>query len=210
MKPPSTPAKKPNLQDKRSSDTRKAVFAATIGCLDNHGYAETTFARVQQASGLSRGAITHHFPNKQTLVAQTTMNLLTSILRPAGGQGKDGDPPRPVRDLILTGWKAMVQQPEGRAFVEILVACRTDDALRSQLADQLYAWDRDISASISKEYIGHSGEDDDAELLWAISRSFFRGLIIHQQFAPSETYILRMIERFADIMGQQMAPRDAS
>jgi len=73
---------KPTQQDRRSRSTQAKVIRATITCLDRLGYAETTFARIQERAGVSRGAITHHFPTRQALVAATAMELLSRALDP--------------------------------------------------------------------------------------------------------------------------------
>lgn len=197
-----------SLQHKRTKQTKDLIFRETVRCLDQFGYAETTFAKVQEAAGVSRGAITHHFPNRHALVAETALNMLGNIIDAIRRRGSGA--PRPVREQVLSGWTAMVTTAEGRAFVEILVACRTDAQLRALLDDKLAEWDQEVNAWITRDYVGSDPAADDAEILWAIARSFFRGLIIHQQFVPSEDHIRRMIERFADIMESQMTVRSAA
>ncbi|MEX0285971.1 MAG: TetR/AcrR family transcriptional regulator [Paracoccaceae bacterium] len=191
------------LHQQRSRETRDAILRAAVICLDENGYAETTFAKVQQAAGMSRGAITHHFPTRQALVAETAQRLLDNVMRPFHRDG-----PQPVVDMVLSGWKTMLDNREGRAFVEILVACRTDAVLRDTLAEALREFDTRIGAAINQAYKGAQPEPDDAALLWAIFRSFCRGLIIHQQFVSSPKDIDRMLTRFARMMEREMGPRD--
>ncbi|MGE4326707.1 MAG: TetR/AcrR family transcriptional regulator [Pseudodonghicola sp.] len=193
----------PNRQDQRSEATRKRICKATIACLDRHGYAETSFARVQEQAGLSRGAITHHFPSKESLVAATAMELLANALEPVE-QRRTQAAPTPVRDLILQAWDRVVNSSGGRAMVEILVACRSDRALHALLEDQLHDWDRQSRASITRNYIGEDAED--AELLWSITRNFLRGLILHEQFTGDPAYLARMVDRFARMMEAELHP----
>ncbi len=200
-------APKPNRQDQRSQATRARVCRAAAACLDRYGYAETTFARVQAQAGLSRGAITHHFPNKQALVAATAQALLSNALEPVRA-GPDGVPP--VRAVIRAAWAQVVNSSGGRAMVEILVACRTDPALHALLRDELADWDRRSRAVVAQSYRGADPEADDAELLWSMVRNFLRGLILHERFLSDPAYLSRMVERFAAMMETQLIPRETA
>ena len=204
--PRHTEANQPETQqDRRSQATKRKVCRAAIACLDRHGYAETSFARVQERSGLSRGAITHHFPTKQALVAATAMELLSNALEPAEHRSK-ARTPMPVRDLILSAWDSVVNSAGGRAMVEILVACRSDRALHDHLMAHLRDWDRISRQSITRLYVGAGADPDDAEVLWSITRTFLRGLILHEQFAGDPAYLARMVDRFATMMESQLQP----
>lgn len=188
---------------------RDKICVATIACLDTLGYAETTFAKIQDRAGVSRGAITHHFPTKHEIVAATAMKLLATAARPIERRlANPAGAPVPVRDLMVGAWHNIVNTAGGRAMVEILVACRTDADLRHQLEDKLHDWDRASRASIARSYVGREAEADDAELLWSISRSFIRGLLIHAQFAQSPDYLTRMIERYARMLETEMRVQD--
>ncbi|KUJ76256.1 hypothetical protein AVO45_13180 [Ruegeria marisrubri] len=181
------------------------VIRAAITCLDKLGYAETSFAKIQARAGVSRGAITHHFPTKQALVAATAMELLSNALGPVERRlGAPAGEPAPVHELIMKAWGKVVNSPGGRAMVEILVACRTDPDLYDLLKDQLHDWDRQSRAAIATSYAGTGPEPDDAELLWSMTRNFLRGLVLHDKFVSDPEYIARMVDRFARMMETQL------
>src|SRR5665213_600272 len=62
-------------QAERSATTRDALLDATIGCLVDDGYANTTTSRVAERAGVSRGAHLHHFQTRQALVAAAMERL---------------------------------------------------------------------------------------------------------------------------------------
>ena len=70
------------MADPRGEDMRKRICAAVVTCLDERGYAETSIGRVQALAGISRGALTHHFPSKQALMAETATRLLDAATVP--------------------------------------------------------------------------------------------------------------------------------
>src|SRR3954469_6197931 len=62
-------------QAERSAATRQALLDATLECLVEVGYANTTTARVAERAGLSRGAHLHHFQTRDALVAAAPDHL---------------------------------------------------------------------------------------------------------------------------------------
>ena len=109
--------------------------------------------------------------------------------------------------MLAASWERIVNRPEGRAFVEILFACRTDAALKEVLEAELHAWDSEVCRQIDELYLGAAPEADDAALLWSIARAFIRGLLIHEGFVRDPAHLRRMMLRFAGMLAKEMKPR---
>src|SRR3954463_12947322 len=62
-------------QAERSATTREALLDATVACLIEDGYANTTTSRVAERAGVSRGAHLHPFPTRTALVAAAHEHL---------------------------------------------------------------------------------------------------------------------------------------
>ena len=54
-----------------------------LDCLDQKGYADTTFAAFQERSGLSRGAIMYPVATRQEMIVGTAKHLLEAGWRSA-------------------------------------------------------------------------------------------------------------------------------
>ncbi|WP_136659813.1 TetR/AcrR family transcriptional regulator [Nitratireductor sp. XY-223] len=199
---------KVSKKDIKAEAMKRRICAAVVACLDEHGYAETSINRIQERAGVSRGALTHHFPTKQALVAETCMRMLNAAMRPMHSTMGEGERPAPADRLLMDSWNHIVNTSEGRAFVEIIVACRTDRELYNALADDLHKWEADSAATISALYRGSDAAGDDAALLWSICRTFFRGLLTHERFVSDPAYLARMMDRFAGIMNAHLLVRD--
>ena len=52
----------------RSRATRLRLLEATVGCVAEVGWTASTNAVIADAAGISRGALQHHFPNRESLV----------------------------------------------------------------------------------------------------------------------------------------------
>jgi AcrR family transcriptional regulator len=186
----------------KAEEMKRRICAAVVVCLDEVGYAETSIGRVQTSAGVSRGALTHHFPTKQALMAETATRLLSNAMRPLRQSG-----PQPIAALLTASWQTIVNTAEGRAFLEILVACRTDADLHEVLSADLARWDASVAADMNAAYQGSRPEADDAALLWSIARAFIRGLLIHERFVDDKAMLTRMMARFADMLAAHLKPR---
>lgn len=196
----------------RVAAARTRISQAVIRCLDEVGYSETSMNRVQSLAGVSRGAITHHFPTKQVLVAETALRMLDSALNPRRrnrDNGEDEAFPN-FGDFLHRSWNDVVNTPEGRALLEILLACRTDPELHAALSDGLYAWDEASNAVFRSHYLAKDDPGGQTDLLWGICRAFMRGLLVSEQFVSDREQISRMLALFARIMADQVSKLPAS
>jgi AcrR family transcriptional regulator len=185
----------------KAEAARTRIINAMVRRLDAAGYAGASIGQVQLDAGVSRGALTHHFPSKQALTAATARSLLDAALRTVEGRAKA----TPTAALLAHSWRRVMNTPEGRALLEILMACRTDPALHAALKPDLRDWDARIGAAVEARYVGDG--DGDAALLWSICRSFLRGLMLHERYAEGPEDLSRMITRFAAIMEAHLRPR---
>ncbi len=125
---PTAPATQP-----RALRTRARILDATISCLIDDGYHATSTARVQDAAGVSRGALMHHFPSKQALLLEAVAHLAARrgqwLTARAAELSPTADRTAAVMGLL---WSTMTG-PLFAAATELWVAARTDDELREAL-----------------------------------------------------------------------------
>ncbi|MCD2174854.1 TetR/AcrR family transcriptional regulator [Rhizobium sp. C4] len=203
--------KGPRKQADRVRDMQDRLIAATVVCLDRYGYSGTSISAIQDAAGVSRGAILHHYPSRQDLIAATASRLLDAALRPTReGRPGRGDGAKSLEELLLFYWRQVMNVPEGRAFIEIVVACRTDEALESALADLFTTWDAKVAESARLRFAAFTGDADDAALLWSIARTFLRGLIIHARFVEDPAHLENMVRRFGAMLSAQLSLKTAA
>lgn len=128
--PPSGTENLRRRQEDRRAATRVALLEATLQCLGEKGYAGASIGEVVKASGLSRGAVDHHFRNKLDLVAEAVAyfyeqrfeRLERRLITEAKADLTLSDRLRIFREDV-DAWS-----PIG---FEIMVATRTDPALRA-------------------------------------------------------------------------------
>jgi AcrR family transcriptional regulator len=124
---PTQTALKPRQRNAdRSAATREKILAATIACLHELGYHQTTTVIVTERAGVSRGAMLHHFPSKADLMI-AAMDYIARNMSAAHAAGL-----APIRDerarfaaLVDILWAEYVK-PVGVARIELILASRSD------------------------------------------------------------------------------------
>lgn len=133
-KPNGTTPKKPRrTQEERSATTKHALLEATLTCLDELGYAATSTTEIAERAGVSRGAQLHHYPTKAELVASAVEYIFQKRLDEfrASFAVLPADADRTTAAIELL-WK-MTSGPAFHAWLELLVAARTDPTLRASM-----------------------------------------------------------------------------
>lgn len=122
-------------QEERAASTKARLLDATIECLFELGYAKTTTTEIAKRAGLSRGAQLHHFPTKAELVTTAVDHLITrrnAEFRAAFTQlPAETNRAAAAVDLL---W-SIVSGPTFFAWLELMVAARTDSELRPIVAE---------------------------------------------------------------------------
>ena len=133
VQPRDTAPQRRRNQAERSAATREALLDATLECLVEDGYANTTTARVAERAGVSRGAHLHHFQTRATLVAAAADHL-THRRGEHLMKAVDALPTGPTRigqglDLIWSSYN----NPLYQATLDLWTNARTDPELREHL-----------------------------------------------------------------------------
>src|SRR5215467_1105835 len=90
------------LRSQHAEATRRAVLAAARSLFGRNGYARTSVDEIADAARVTKGAVYHHFANKQALFravyAQTGADAQDRVIQ-AGGLGAGADA-QPVDQIV--------------------------------------------------------------------------------------------------------------
>jgi AcrR family transcriptional regulator len=131
---PVAPERARRTQAERRAVTRAALLDATIECLAEEGYVNTTTRRVAERAGVTPGALQHHFASKAELLGDARRHLGSRFAREVLGHGSSELAPIQVRtERFLDHMWELLKGTLFQAAVELWVAARTDRELRQAL-----------------------------------------------------------------------------
>lgn len=118
-------------QEFKSSEMRETILEATLDCLADHGYANTTNSLVCERAGISRGAMLHHYRTRQDLIVATIeyafykhlSNFSKMVTSLADSERRDRN------SAIAIDWHLCLTR-EYKAYQELQMASRTNPELR--------------------------------------------------------------------------------
>lgn len=190
-------ARRRNLHDERSEDTRTRLLEATIESLIEVGYARTSTTEIADRAGVSRGAQVYHYPTKATLVAAAVEHLLdrrqADLRRIAESLPADAGGPTAALDVL---WR-LFEGPTFAAWIEFVVASRTDPELRAALTRHSEPFVSMVVEMIRKHVpmIATNPLFEHPDMLFAL----LDGLALARFLYPDQNRSDRMIAVFRDI-----------
>jgi AcrR family transcriptional regulator len=149
-------------------------------------------------AGFSKGAVQHHFPTKEDLIAATLDTLLLRTV-----QRKESQPVS-VEAALMDAWQRFINTAAYRALMEVLNASRTDKALAHRISDELVDWGKNLDQQSLASYRANSGNDQEVVMLLNMTRSFMRGLLIQEHYGvdqqTTQSYVKKWIELIAPLL----------
>lgn len=152
-----TPARR--TQAERKAATIAGLIDATIASLAEVGYARTSVSEICARAGVTQGALFRHFATRQDLVAAATeeiarrhvLRFADTFARPAGALDAAAleSVVRFVREVARTDVHA--------AWREVMVAARTDPALRAAVRGSLARYEQALLEATCR-FFGARGE----------------------------------------------------
>jgi AcrR family transcriptional regulator len=188
-------------QAERSAATRQALLDATLECLVEDGYANTTTARVAERAGVSRGAHLHHFQTRDALLAAAADHLTRRrgehLLAAADALPAGED--RVARGLDLL-WESYAN-PLYQATLDLWTHGRTDAELRRHLVPIERQLDRQ-TMELSRHLFPDAAGRPDFERLVELALATIRGLVVLDTLHAGGT---RAEKQWATCRGQLLA-----
>jgi AcrR family transcriptional regulator len=185
-------------QVERSSATREKTIAATIGCLVERGYPGVTIAAVAERAGISRGAVSHQYPDKARLVVDVIEEIArrrTDEIHAVLGAVPAGQ--RRIEAGLDELWSTF-KGPVYVAALEVYVAARTDPELHPRVLRLELDVDETIRAVI-RAMTEPTHSPAQLDLRADVLINTVRGLaLLHATGAPTERLELIWAQARAD------------
>lgn len=127
-----TATKKERLtQDQRTDAMRARLLQATLDLVAEEGWAQVSTQKICKRADVSRGAQTHHFPTKDSLLIAAVREMVARYQHELDAVADDPKSHRRrLEGLFDFLWDACFEGNLLTCWMEVMVAARTDDALR--------------------------------------------------------------------------------
>lgn len=175
----------------RGALTRQRLLEATIECLAELGYARMSTNDVVRRTGVSRGALAHHFPSKAHLVAEAAAYLISRRIKYTVNKVRKLDKNNhDFRAQMETKWKAY--EKWFPANIEFMVASRTDPELREHFSSAIDRYAKELE-EMQMDTFQHD------RIVQYVMGCFIRGLCLERLVNPDEL-IDEIFDEFVRIM----------
>lgn len=128
---PASVQKQRPTQDQRTDAMRARLLQATLEIIAEEGWAQTSTQKICTRAGVSRGAQTHHFPTRDSLLIAAVREMVARYQEELDAVVDDPKGHRRrLEDLFDFLWNACFEGNLLTCWMEVMVAARTDVALR--------------------------------------------------------------------------------
>jgi AcrR family transcriptional regulator len=186
---------------------RARIQEATLECLNELGYAGTSFTEVSRRADVSRGALQHHYGSKAFLIAHTMETLTTRLVEHIDTTAAGTSPG--ATEVLDALWRAAITPPIPM-MTEIRAALRTDSELREILQPLEKAARRHQCAVIAKALGPGLAQTPDFPLRFDGLMATIRGLsvqLFYQGWGRKETELAWAIARDDFLAGLERAAK---
>lgn len=196
-------------QAEKSLMTRTSILEATLQCLVNIGYAQTTTEKIAKQAGVSRGAMTHHFKSRAEVFYAaakyvTEKRAVEYDRQIAGVRVLPGSLPtlQDMRDTMVALQKYYAT-PSFIALNELLRGARTDADLKRTMVPLEKSLDKKISESMLKRFPYLSAVEDTREMLMDLILSSLQGIALDLAPQLKGNRLQRLLDLLASVAMQE-------
>lgn len=192
-------------QQERTAQTRMRLLRAAIDLIHDKGLTHVSTNDVAEAAGVSRGALTHHFESRESLITAAVAQMLGAATREIESFARDFSVGEGSSDEIIDFlWRLM----SARLFhvtLEFLPEARHNDMFRARLVPVVAAWHAALD-DIWTRLARRSGVDADfARALMNGTMCVMRGMIAQTILRDDPPYYARLLAFWKDSVRAQLA-----
>jgi len=188
-------------QQQRRADTIARLLDASIETIVEMGYARASAAIIARRAGLSVGALFRHYPTMGDFMAATGHEVLRRQLDLFGKSVAEIPADRPALEDVLRILRDVTGNDTNAVLYELMVAARTDAALRATLQDVL----TEYATKIHEVAAGLPGVDsfppDTLPVVTALLTNTFDGAALLRGVLPIPELEDRRIALLTDLLG---------
>jgi AcrR family transcriptional regulator len=178
-------------QATKSELTRTEALDAALRCIVRLGFARTTSRDIALEAGISRGALVHHFPTRQSLLSSMIGHLEQRRLAEFRALISAIPATADRTDAGIEAYWRHLSSPLFTAFHELQIAARTDAELDAVLQPTVAAFDADWFAEAQRLFPEWDGAGEVFALAMDITQFLMEGMAINRHAIADEARLCR-------------------
>ena len=159
-------------QAERRAATRAKLLDATITCLVEHGYRDTSIGRICEEAGVSHGGLFRHYPSRTALVVSATDEVVTRHLAHLRSTLVESAPEDDMIDALVRFFRDAARSPMSVAWREVMVAARTNEELRVALRPAVQRFEDAVMGAASRFPCERTSEREFGTLILSLLHMF--------------------------------------
>jgi len=182
-------------QKDRSESMQRKVLDATLRCIGERGYIGVSLQDIADAAGISRGAITHHYPSKMALTSSAIQHFVEWRFEKVhrAFEGKTDLDLRARLDVLWGEFQKIFP-----ITFELIVALRSDKELLALYKSSANARLEEVITGYDEFFPELSGMQVPGVVI-AVMAAFYRGVYI-ESVSRDPAYIEEMKRVFQDML----------
>ncbi|MEX3503984.1 TetR/AcrR family transcriptional regulator [Corynebacterium sp. LK2510] len=174
----------PIVPDTELARRRREILDAARACFAQYGYEGATVSRLEQATGKTRGAIFHHFGDKESLflaVAREDADKQADVVAESG---------------LIGLMRSLLAQPDSHSWhvtrAEIMRKLRTDPSFAERWREQLEVLDDALSTRLERNPAMR--DDVPVDVIRTYLATMMEGLVVKIASGESTEHLSAMLD----------------
>ncbi|MCD9027985.1 TetR/AcrR family transcriptional regulator [Luteimonas sp. BDR2-5] len=191
-------------QAERREEMRNRILDAAVGELSRKGYAGFRVNEVAQAAQVSKGAQTHHFPTKESLVIAAVQRLYeasyTRSMKLIDALAADGD----VFEALMRDSEKFYLGPAFSISVTMLSLGEHEPELRREIQKVSRKHRLPVEAAWLQALLAWGLPEETARTVLYLTQSVFRGMVMRRFLRNDPEYVRFSIAQWRRLARQQI------
>lgn len=187
-------------QEQRRDAMRRRLLDATLALLERQGFARASLVDIAAEAGVTRGAVHHHFADKNELVAAAAGQMLEAAIEDIAGLAREVERGTLSLDAFLERLWGLFS---GRLFLvtlEYVTESRHNEALREALLPNVRRFHASLDAIWTNFFARRGLAPDQASTVLNATLCLLRGMGLQRVLRPEPAYYRALLDAWGQYL----------
>jgi len=192
----------------RTNPKRHQIIKGAIDAIDRYGLAGATVTKITSSAGVSRGAYLHHFKTKHDLYEAVAIVIVNQMFqRFARSWPTSSHSVTEIRQLLHAAWDEAFMRAEGKVYMELLHAARTDQVIAHHMRRPALRALRIFGWAARRTIVVHSDSALSSTDIVRLTQWFLRGMSLDVPLSRDPKFFHSQIDLLVNLVATQLADK---